>query len=289
MYFESRGIRLHYRRWWVESALGVVVISHGLGEHSGRYRSLARVLNAHGYSVYAPDHFGHGQSPGRRGDIQDFSCYSADLCQFIRVVRHENPDQLVHLLGHSMGGVIACATVMSTGEGAAIDSLILSAPAFAGRNEPGAVEVGMIRLLARVCPGLSLSNRLQPAEISRDPEVVRAYCSDDLVHNRVTPRWFLGYRAAREHLLAHPEAIDVPSLTLLPEGDRLVDPGVSRCWHAQLQGPEHQLRTFDGAYHEILNEPDVGEEALTFLLQHLDAHTPAANGRTLSRRQGAGA
>ena len=289
MYFESRGIRLHYRRWWVESALGVVVVSHGLGEHSGRYRTLARILNGHGYSVYAPDHFGHGQSPGRRGDIPEFSCYATDLRQFIRMVRHENPEQLVHLLGHSMGGVIACDIVMSAGEEEAVDSLILSAPAFAGSKEPGAVEVGLIRLLARVCPRLSLSNRLETADISRDPEVVRAYCSDDLVHDRVTPRWFLGYREARERLLTHPEAIGLPTLTLLPEGDRLVDPAVSRHWQGQLQGAEHQLRTFAGAYHEILNEPEAAEEALVAVLQHLDAHTPASAGRTLLQQQGAGA
>ena len=288
MYFESRGFRLHYRRWWVESALGAVVVSHGLGEHSGRYRATARALNAHGYSVYALDHFGHGQSPGRRGDVDDFSCYSSDLCQFIRAVRHENPDLALHLLGHSMGAIIACDAVVSAEAGSAVDSLILSAPAFAGSNEPGAVEVSLIRMLARVCPGLSLSNRLQTAAISRDPEVVREYCADDLVHNRVTPRWFLGYQKTRERILAHPQAIALPTLTLLPEGDRLVDPAVSRQWHDQLQGEHHQLRTFADAYHEVLNEPGSGEEALTAVLEHLHLYTPASLQQTLPQQSGAG-
>ncbi|WP_299599258.1 alpha/beta hydrolase [uncultured Microbulbifer sp.] len=289
MYFESRGIRLHYRRWWVESALGVVVVSHGLGEHSGRYRMLARALNAQGYSVYALDHFGHGQSPGRRGDIEKFSFYSEDLSHFIRLVRHENPEQSIHLLGHSMGGVIACSTLFSTEFDSAVDSLILSAPALTGSNEPGALELGLIRLLARVCPGLSLSNRLEPSWICRDPEVVRDYCADDLVHNRITPRWFLGYREAREQLLAHPEAIPAPSLMLLPEGDRLVDPAVSRQWQAQLEGDGHQLNVFAEAYHEVLNEPDVAEQALVSLLDHLSAHTPSAAQGVLPERRRAGA
>lgn len=289
MYFESRGFRLHYRRWWVENGLGVVVVSHGLGEHSGRYRAVARELNAHGYSVYALDHFGHGQSPGRRGDIENFSCYSSDLCQFIRAVRHENPHQPLHLLGHSMGAVIACDAVVANEEGSAVDSLILSAPAFAGSNEPGALEVSLIRLLARVWPGLSLSNRLQTPSISRDPEVVREYCADDLVHNRVTPRWFLGYREARERLLAHPQAVAVPTLTLLPEGDRLVDPAVSHRWHNQLQGEHHRLRTFAGAYHEILNEPGSGEEALAAVLEHLHLYTPVLAQQSPPQRLDAGA
>ncbi|WP_066962946.1 alpha/beta hydrolase [Microbulbifer sp. Q7] len=285
MFLESRGVRLHYRRWWVEHALGVVVIAHGLGEHSGRYRHLARALNAHGYSVYALDHAGHGQSEGRRGDIKDFSAYAEDLACCIRLVRHENPDQRIHLLGHSMGGVIACATVARAADGAQVDSLILSAPAFAGKSEPGKLEVGLIRLLAKVSPGLSLPNRLNPSYISRDPGTVQEYCSDDLVHDRVTPRWFLAYRKTRDQLLAHPEAIAIPTLTLLPEGDELVAPDVTRHWQQRLQGAQHRLRVFPGAYHEVFNEPDAAEQALTATLEHLAEHAPSDQRAGVSERQ----
>lgn len=284
MYFESRSLRLHYRRWWVESALGVVVISHGLGEHSGRYRLQARYLNAHGYSVYALDHFGHGLSPGRRGDITNFGDYSADLCRFIRLVRHENPGLSVHLLGHSLGGVIACGSVVSTpGEGVAkecsVDSLVLSAPAFAGCSEPGAVEAGLVRLLAKISPALSLSNRLNERWISSDPEVVEAYRADDLVHDRVTPRWFESYQQARSHLLAQAQSVTVPCLLLLPGDDKLVDATVSRDWFDCLPGRDHQLRVFPGAYHEVLNEPHAAEDALALLVEHLNTHSaPPARG-----------
>ncbi|MBB5213188.1 alpha/beta hydrolase [Microbulbifer hydrolyticus] len=289
MYFESRDIRLHYRRWWVENALGVVVVSHGLGEHSGRYRLLARYLNAHGYSVYALDHFGHGQSPGRRGDIEEFTLYSTDLSHFIHLARHENPGQSIHLLGHSMGGVIACDALVSAGSEPLVDSLVLSAPAFTGGNEPGVVEVGLIRLLARIAPGLPLSNRLDSRWISRDPEVVEAYRADDLVHDRVTPRWFLGYRKVRDRLLAHPEAIQTPCLTLLPEADYLVDPDVSRAWHESLEGSGHCLCTFAGAYHEVFNDPDLAEQAMESLLEHLTEHSAPSTQGVLPEQLRAGA
>ncbi|WP_105101360.1 alpha/beta hydrolase [Microbulbifer pacificus] len=271
MYFESRGFRLHYRRWWVESALGVVVVSHGLGEHSGRYRRLAGELNARGYSVYALDHYGHGQSPGRRGDVGDFADYARDLCRFIRLVKHENPAQSLHLLGHSMGGVIACASVVYPAEDCAVDSLVLSAPAFVGAREPAGIEARLLKLLARVCPGLPLSNRLQAEWICRDPEVVRGYRDDELVHGRVTPRWFAGYQRMRTRLLAKPDAVTVPCLLLLPEQDRLVDASASHRWFDGLSGSVHRLCRFPGAYHEIFNEPEDGDRALDLLVGHLNA------------------
>ncbi|MCK7595652.1 lysophospholipase [Microbulbifer sp. CAU 1566] len=271
MYFESRGIRMHYRRWWVEGANGVVVISHGLGEHSGRYRELARKLNSSGYSVYALDHYGHGQSPGGRGDIDAFSDYSLDLCRFIQLVRFENTGQPLHLLGHSMGGVIACGSVVLPSGDCTVESLILSAPAFKGRKEPGAVEVGLIRLLEKLCPRLPLSNRLDTRWISRDPAVVAAYGGDDLVHDRVTPRWFIGYQQFRAQLLAKPAAVEVPCLMLLPGEDRLVDSEVSCTWFDRLQGDTHRLCHFPAAYHEVFNEPGTGDEALALLINHLNA------------------
>lgn len=271
MYFESRGSRLHYRRWWVENALGVVVISHGLGEHSGRYRLLAGALNAAGYSVYALDHWGHGLSPGRRGDIGDFADYSRDLCRFVRLVRHENPGRSLHLLGHSMGGVIACASVVFPVEDCAVDSLVLSAPAFVGAAEPRGLEARLLNLLAKLCPGLPLSNRLQAQWISRDPAVVDAYLSDDLVHRKITPRWYAGYRLMREWLLAGPGAVEIPVLLLVPEADRLVDVSASLRWFDGLQGDIHRLCRFPGAYHEIFNEPEEGGRALDLLVGHLNA------------------
>ena len=41
---------------------GLVVISHGMAEHIGRYSWLIEKLNADGYSVIAKDHRGHGKN-----------------------------------------------------------------------------------------------------------------------------------------------------------------------------------------------------------------------------------
>ena len=58
-----------YRHWPVANPNAVVLLAHGAGEHSGRYAAVADWLNARGIAVIAPDHRGHGQSPGHRAHI----------------------------------------------------------------------------------------------------------------------------------------------------------------------------------------------------------------------------
>lgn len=47
-------------------------ISHGFGEHSGRYDRQAAEFNRKGLLVFSHDHQGHGRSAGERGDISDY-------------------------------------------------------------------------------------------------------------------------------------------------------------------------------------------------------------------------
>lgn len=271
MEFVSRGNCIHYRRWWVEGALGILVISHGLGEHSGRYRQLARYFNRVGFSVYALDHFGHGQSDGVRGHIDDFALYSEDLHNFTRLVKRDNPGKAVHLLGHSMGGVIACGCAVRYGGS---DSLILSAPAFRGGREPGRGERWLLRHLARIAPRLTLPNRIDPRWLSRDPAVVEAYRVDDLVHGRVSAAWFVAFLREREFLYPRLERITEPCLLLLPEADRLVDSATARRWFGQIGSEAKALHPFPAAYHELFNETEEGPLALDLLLQHLRSLLP---------------
>ena len=60
---------LCYFRWEAEEPRGVIQIVHGLGDHAQRYGSLATRLAEAGYSVYAPDHIGHGVTGKMNGDF----------------------------------------------------------------------------------------------------------------------------------------------------------------------------------------------------------------------------
>ena len=66
------GLELYYQRWRPEGTpKAVLPIVHGYGEHSGRYANIVDWFVPRGYSVYAFDLRGHGQSPGQRGELPD--------------------------------------------------------------------------------------------------------------------------------------------------------------------------------------------------------------------------
>uniref|UniRef100_A0A6N2KMB9 Serine aminopeptidase S33 domain-containing protein n=1 Tax=Salix viminalis TaxID=40686 RepID=A0A6N2KMB9_SALVM len=64
LFVTARGDTLFTQLWTPVSAKirGLVVLMHGLNEHSGRYNDFARELNANGFKVYGMDWIGSGLS-----------------------------------------------------------------------------------------------------------------------------------------------------------------------------------------------------------------------------------
>jgi len=102
------GVLLHSLSWPVERPRAVVLLSHGLGEHAGRYAALARDLAPRGVEVHALDHRGHGRSGGIRGHTPRWEALVEDFDAFAhRVMEIAPADVPLFLLGHSLGGLIA--------------------------------------------------------------------------------------------------------------------------------------------------------------------------------------
>ena len=120
------GLSLLTRLWRPDNnARGTIVIAHGYGEHSGRYRHVAEYFVQQGYAVYALDHRGHGQSRGDLlGYFERFEMMADDLRRFIEWVRTEDKAGPLFLLGHSMGGLVALYYTISNQ--AMLKGLVLS-------------------------------------------------------------------------------------------------------------------------------------------------------------------
>lgn len=127
---------IFYYRWPSNKNIvlkGIVQISHGIGEHAGRYHSIANALQNEGYEVFANDHRIHGKSVksedylGYYDGDDYFSDALNDMRQLTEIIKTTHPTKKIILFGHSMGSLLSRAYVTKYGED--LEALILSGTA----------------------------------------------------------------------------------------------------------------------------------------------------------------
>ncbi|MGC5628353.1 lysophospholipase [Georgenia sp. Z1344] len=256
--YEGHAGQVAARVWRVDHPRYAAVLVHGYGEHIGRYEWVAATLGAHGAVVYGLDHAGHGESEGERVLVRDYDDVVADLHQLVSTARADHPDVPLVMIGHSMGGLIATRYAQLHAE--ELTALVLSGPVI------GSWAV-VDELLAQdpIPP-----TPIDPATLSRDPEIGRIYAEDPLVwHGDFRRETLEALNEAMARISAHGSLGDLPLLYLHGEEDRLVPIGPSREGVAEIAGPATESGTYPGAQHEIFNETNK-EEVLADVTAFVD-------------------
>ncbi len=235
-----------------DKPLGTVLLVHGLGEHAGRYGEVAAHLHQWGFAVRAYDQQGHGQSEGARGDLLRPGSLQADLCRVIDDTRQRPAlaSAPLILLGHSMGGLVVARTLAE--QLRPVDAAVLSSPALGAF--PNLLQKMLLATLPRVVPHLRVDNGLKAEFVSRDPDVVKAYKADALVHRRISAglaAWILENSEKTLHAAAKWE---VPTLLLYAGQDKLVNAQASADFAYAAPQTVVQAQCFEGMYHEIFND-----------------------------------
>lgn len=127
---------IFYYKWKVNKSKnlkGIIQISHGVGEHAGRYKNIAEILQDEGFEVYANDHRIHGKSAKNQDylgfyDGKDyFSDAISDMRKLTEIIKKEHPNKKIILFGHSMGSLLSREYVTKYGDD--LEALILSGTA----------------------------------------------------------------------------------------------------------------------------------------------------------------
>jgi alpha-beta hydrolase superfamily lysophospholipase len=253
------------RRWDTPDPKRIVVLLHGIGEHSGRYEHVAARLAADGAVVYAPDHYGHGRSDGERGLVDDIARVVDDIARVVMIARSEHPGLPVAMLGHSLGGILATRFVQRGDHG--LSALVLTGPAVGGNP---AFE-GLLAM--DPMPDVPID----PAVLSRDPAVGAAYSNDPLVYHGPLARQSLAsIFAAVDAIRTGPGFGSLPTLWIHGEEDALAPLAATREAIERLRGDQFEEQVYPGARHEVLNETN-REDVLDEIARFLDGSTvPAA-------------
>ena len=272
----------YWQGWPVQAPAGVVVLVHGLHEHSGRYRHVAERLSRARYAVYAVDHPGHGRSPGTRGNIGSMAAAVQGVGMLARLAGQRHPDVPLFVYGHSLGGLIALQYLTGTPD-ERIRGGVLSSPAIDTSAATGAQKL-VARMLSRLLPDAGVA-RGDLNTISRDQEVVQAFRADVLnytgkIRARTGAEIMLAVSAMPQRLTS----LTLPLLVLHGSADRLVPPAASELVRAHAGAPDLTVKIYDGLYHELHNEPEQ-QEVLDGIVAWLDARLDTVGMRGRSAQE----
>jgi len=271
---DAYGVHIHYQEWRVPDATAVVQLAHGIGEHSGRYGALVAALNAAGYSVWADDHRGHGQTGFEQhgGDLDRMGrpgpggmrAAIAAVEQFSEVIREAEGDEVpLVILGHSWGSFMTQHVVNRHPE--RYDAVVLSGTAWL---QLGWTNIGDLnKRFAR--PGGTAMEWL-----SRDPAVAEAFEADPYTTSRTLQQLY-GWPQSLSLITRPSKRIpsELPLLLMVGSDDAvagersalaLLRDYVRRCGLV-----DAKLIVYEGARHELFNEINQ-EEVRADLIRWLD-------------------
>ena len=297
--------RLYVNQWLPDGPpKALVMLSHGMAEHSGRYARLAEALCGAGYGVYALDQRGHGRTAdegtlGLYAEKDGWNKVVGDLASLNQHIGQQQPGVPIVLLGHSMGSYIAQAYLLH--HSASLHGAILS-----GSNFQPVALYGAARVIARVerlRQGLrgrsalieflsfgSFNKAFKPTRtafdwLSRDPTEVDTYINDPLCGFRCTNQLWVDLLGGLQQIskASNLSQID-PGLPILVMGGECdpVSEGkrLKSLAHALREAgcQNLQLNIYPQARHEVFNETnrdEVTADVLKWLDQALALRRPA--------------
>jgi acylglycerol lipase len=252
---------------WVpdEDQKKLILLVHGIGEHSSRYEHWAALFAEKGYSVLSMDLRGHGKSEGKKGHAKSINQLLDDIDLLYDKANEIFPGYKKILYGHSMGGTLVLNHVIIRNR--PVDAIIVTSPWLKLINEPSPFLISVTGFLKKLLPSLLISTRLKAEQISHDPEVVRDYERDPRVHDRISVKMFHEVYQGGYFALRNVYKINYPFLLMHGTADSITSPKASEDY--VMNTSKHiRLKLWENQYHELHNE-FIKQEVFDYIIRWL--------------------
>ncbi|XP_012446084.1 uncharacterized protein LOC105769771 [Gossypium raimondii] len=275
LFFGVRRNALFSRSWLPATGelKGILIIIHGLNEHSGRYAQFAKQLISCNFGVYAMDWIGHGGSDGLHGYVPSLDHVVADTGAFLEKIKSENPGVPCFLFGHSTGGAVVLKAASHPRIEGMLEGVVLTSPAL--RVKPAHPIVGAIApLFSLVAPKLQFKGANKKGiPVSRDPAALLAKYSDPLVYTGPI-RARTGHEILRisSYLMRNFKSVTVPFFVLHGTADKVTDPLASQDFYNEASSTFKDIKLYEGFLHDLLFEPEreeIGQDIINWMEKRL--------------------
>lgn len=291
-FFESfDNAKIYFYEWNnVENPKGIVQIIHGMAEHAKRYAEFAKALNKAGFIVFAADHRAHGKTAGEKSlGLYDGTDLFEDTLQdqlFISKMLKEKYQLPLFIFGHSYGSFLTQAYIEKS---SLHDKAILCGSALM----KGRLEVKLARFIAKLTAKFKGKNA--PAKLiekltfggydkkiksgswlNSDQKIANEYYKDKFNGKPMSAKFYIDFFSAFNRIykkkLTESIAKNKPLLLIAGKEDPVGSSGKSvqklHNFYLSLGIKDVRLKLYDGARHEIINEPirsNVYTDVITFL------------------------
>jgi len=260
------GLSTYAQGWEPEIApKAIVCLVHGLGEHSGRYSHVAEHLAGAGFVLLTFDLRGHGKSDGARGHIPSSEVILDQVDHLLTEARRRYPDLPRFLYGHSLGGIIVLFYTLKRQPDLA--GVIATSSGLRTSLEAQTLKVGAAKVLAGILPAFCLPTGLKAEDLSHDPQVVKNYLNDPLVHGQASFALAKTTFSAIQWTFENANEFKPPLLLMHGSEDQIAFARGSEEF-ANLVNCDCTLKIWNGLYHETHNEPEK-EQVLDYLTSWL--------------------
>jgi alpha-beta hydrolase superfamily lysophospholipase len=266
------GLEIFTQEWAVKQPKAALILTHGYGEHSGRYAHVGEALNSAGYSLYAYDLRGHGKSGGPRGHTPSMAHLLDDLSRVITRVKQQTTSVKIFVYGHSMGGNITLTYAHERPSGLA--GVIANAPWIRRAIEGSSLQMTLARVMANLFPRFSQQVPALAGKLSRDTEMDDSGNSDPLSHRTMSAKLFAEVTQAAQQLLVNAPTLKVPLYLTHGTDDSIIALDGSAEYFERCGTTDKIFKTYEGGYHELHN--DLGRDVyFSDMIDWLNRHTRA--------------
>jgi len=253
-----------------QSPCALLILIHGLAEHSGRYENLFEFYNQNDFAIITMDLRGHGQSAGRHVFIPTAEALFQDMDLLLNEARTMYPYCPAILYGHSMGGTLVLSYTLNRfpdgKDKCPYQAIVVTSPwiRLARPFQPPRPISSIIRTVCRINPSLKVPLRFDSHKITRDEEIIDSYDKDDNVRRSATLSLARNIGGVAAKLDRTKGIFHVPVLIQHGQADSITSHNASSKFSER--GENIDFKSWPECYHELHSEPE-RKEIFNFTLK----------------------
>jgi acylglycerol lipase len=250
-FYTEDNLGLYYNYWPAKKGAPCVVYLHGLESHMGWFFNLAGYLNSSGINVYAFDRRGSGLN---RDSCKNFcSRYVLnDLKAFLDIVKEENPNSKIFLIGLCLGGKIAASFASSYPD--YLDGLVLISPSFKTKLKFSLMSIFSILFK----PNSLLKIPIEDKMFTSNEKYLKHVKKDAMRLHYIPAHHLLEIAKMDRFVKDASRTMRIPVLLMLAGIDDIIDTKSVKKWYEKLPSEDKTIKVYKDFHHILTFEENAG-------------------------------